>query len=480
MKSKIAVRLSLYFSAALIVLSLIIGVLFMVMFRSYTLDAHKKDMAARAESIAAALSDYMSAGAPDSAGGGAGKSAGGYGAYLRFIDDIAGTPVWLVDENLNLLTTNTLAGGGHNISDLPEDAGLVVTDAFKGSTTFSEGFSSVMGTPTLTVGTPITAGGRIVGAVLMHTSVEGISESADRGMVILAVSMLAALLVTAAMSFFLASKLTTPLKKMTASTARLAAGDYTVKTEIARSDEIGGLAESIDSLSIKLLDARRATEKLDGLRRDFVANVSHELRTPIAVLRGSLEALCDGVVTEPAQVRNYYSQMLGEVISLQRLVNDLMELSRLQNADFTIEMSPLNLNDVVSDAVRSARQLAASKRVDIVIHAGAQPKAVLGDYSRLKQMFLIVLDNAVKFSPEGGEVSVTLENNTVTISDRGPGIPPEDRPYIFDRFYKTKSEDNKTGSGLGLAIARQIAGRHGIAVSISPERDEGAEFVFTF
>ena len=490
MRSKIAVRLSLYFSAALLVLSLIIGVLFIFLFKNYTLDAHKKDMASRAETIAAALSDYMGAGTLDAAGGGSGaggaggnaggKGMGGYGAYLKFIDDIAGTPVWLVDENLNLLTNNTVAGKSYNLSDLPEDAGQVVRRVFEGSTTFSEGFSSLFNAPTLTVGTPIMTGGRIVGAVLMHTSFEGISESANRGIVILAVSMTAALVVTAAMSFFLASKLTTPLKKMTSSTARLAAGDYSVKTEIQRTDEIGALAASIDILSGRLLEARQATEKLDSLRRDFVANVSHELRTPITVLRGSLEALCDEVVTDPGQVKNYYRQMLGEVLSLQRLVNDLMELSRLQNADFTIEMTELNLLDVLTDAVRSAGQLAAGKRIDIRLLAEPQTKAVLGDYSRLKQMFLIVLDNAVKFSPAGGEILVTLEKGTVRISDRGPGIPPEDRPHIFDRFYKTKSEDNKTGSGLGLAIAKQIAGRHRIELSVNPAATGGAEFRFDF
>jgi signal transduction histidine kinase len=282
------------------------------------------------------------------------------------------------------------------------------------------------------------------------------------------------------MSFFLAEKFTTPLKKMQSSTALLAAGDYTVKTHIQRRDEIGALAVSIDILSDKLLDARRATENLDRLRRDFIANVSHELRTPVTVLRGSLEALRDGVVTQPAQVENYYRQMLGETLSLQRLVNDLMELARLQNTDFKIDMTALNVYDVLTDALRSARQLAESKHIDIRLEADAQTLAVTGDYGRLKQMFLVILDNAVKFSPENSEIQVTLEKNSVSIRDRGPGIPPEAQPYIFDRFYKTKSADNKTGSGLGLAIAKQIAERHGIDLTLNAQYENGAEFLFVF
>ena len=486
MKNKLAVRLSLYFSAVLLALSLIVGALFFFLFRSYTLEAHKKDMAARAESIAAGLSGYMSTGGvgPMAGGNGAGKGMGGYGAYLKFIDDIAGMPVWIVDENLALLS-GSMPGdaaqhGNFNVADLPADAGRVVKDVFAGKTTFSEGFSGLLNAPTLTAGTPITVSGRIVGAVLLHAPVDGVSESVNQGLLLLTVSIAAALVLTVAMSFFLAAKFTTPLKKMQSSTALLAAGDYTVKTHIQRRDEIGALAVSIDILSDKLLDARRATENLDRLRRDFIANVSHELRTPVTVLRGSLEALRDGVVTQPAQVENYYRQMLGETLSLQRLVNDLMELARLQNTDFKIDMTALNVYDVLTDALRSARQLAESKHIDIQLDADAQTLAVTGDYGRLKQMFLVILDNAVKFSPENSQIQVTLEKNSVSIRDRGPGIPPEAQPYVFDRFYKTKSAENTTGSGLGLAIAKQIAERHGIALNLNKQYKDGAEFLFVF
>ena len=485
MKSKLAVRLSLYFSAALLALALLVGVIFFLLFRNYTLQAHKKVMAARAESIASALSGYLSPGGAGHVGGvsGAGKGGtGGYGAYLKFIDDIAGTPVWIVDENLQLLSGSLPGDAAQhndiNVSSLPADAGRVVKEVFEGKTTFSEGFSGYLNTPTLTAGTPIVVNGRIVGAVLLHAPVEGISDSVNQGLVLLTVSLAAALVITVAMSFFLAAKFTTPLRKMKSSTALLASGEYSVKTHIERRDEIGELAASIDILSEKLLEARKATERLDSLRRDFVANVSHELRTPVTVLRGSLEALCDGVVTDAGQVDTYHRQMLSETLSLQRLVNDLMELSRLQNAEFKIEMTELNLHDVLTDAARSAGQLASRKQIGILLEADTQVIRITGDYSRLKQMFLIILDNAVKFSPENSEVLISLNNAAVRIRDRGPGIPPEDLPHIFDRFYKTKSEDNKTGSGLGLAIAKQIAERHGMTLQVNLPETGGAEFVF--
>jgi signal transduction histidine kinase len=260
----------------------------------------------------------------------------------------------------------------------------------------------------------------------------------------------------------------------------LAEGNYSAKTGVQQNDEIGELAGAIDMLSERLLDARRESDRLDQMRRDFVANISHELKTPVTVIRGSLEALCDEVVTEPSQVKSYLAQMLGESLHLQRLINDLLDLGKVQNPDFRMEMQEIDLRDVLCDAVRSASQLAREKNVTIRQSCDGPAPRLIGDYGRLRQMFLIILDNAVKFSPAGEEVTVTLEGNAVTVRDRGSGIAEEDLPHIFDRFYKTRSEENKSGSGLGLAIARQIADRHHIGLSAESRPHEGAAFRFAF
>jgi signal transduction histidine kinase len=278
----------------------------------------------------------------------------------------------------------------------------------------------------------------------------------------------------------LAYSFTRPLNKMKKTAVLLASGDYSAKTDIEQKDEIGELAEALDIMSLRLFEARQESEKLEKLRREFVANISHELKTPVTVLRGSLEALCDDVVTEPLQVKSYHEQMLVETLHLQRLINDLLDLSRLQNTDFKIESSDISLCEVMSDALRSAESLAAKKGIKILKAPSEQVCAIKGDYGRLRQMLLIVLDNAVKFSPEGSEISVSLGGNILSISDRGIGIPESELPFIFDRFYKTKSEDNKSGSGLGLAIAKQIAERHGIAITAESRDGEGTTFKFVF
>ncbi|MGE4352923.1 MAG: ATP-binding protein [Oscillospiraceae bacterium] len=479
MKSKIARKLIFYFAAALVLLSILIGVIFISLFRAQTVEDNKNDLEARANSIAGAISEYM--GSTGSSGMGMnGSGKGGYGAYLRFIDDIAMSDVWIVDEDLNLIAVNPMSGESYNYSDLPEDADQVVKEVFGGNTTFSEGFSGLLQAPTLTIGTPIEIDGQIVGAVLLHSPVEGIYDATMQGVGILAVSTLAALILAVILSVFLALTFTKPLNKMTSSALLLAEGDYTVKTNVRQRDEIGELAHAIDTLSDRLMAAKQESEKLDKLRRDFVANISHELKTPVTVIRGSLEALCDEVVTEPEQVKNYHRQMLNESLALQRLVNDLLDLSKLQNTDFKIDRQELNLCDILRDAVRSAGHLAREKNIEVQESFDTPYHAVTGDYGRLRQMFLTVLDNAIKFSSPGSIVQVVLKDKCVAIRDHGKGIANEDLPHIFDRFYKVKSEENKKGSGLGLAIAKQIAERHGIEVSVTSKPGEGTEFCFKF
>ena len=221
------------------------------------------------------------------------------------------------------------------------------------------------------------------------------------------------------------------------------------------------------------------SEKLEKMRQDFVANISHELRTPVTVIRGSLEALCDGIVTDSDKVTEYHRQLLGESIYMQRLVNDLLDLSRLQNPDFSINITEFNLYDCVSDAVRSGRRIATEKGINIEFNYDNCIYIVNGDYDRVRQMLLIIIDNAVKFTDNNeNSVVVDMKEGCISITNTGVGIKSEELPMVFERFYKSRSEKNKNGTGLGLAIAKQIASRHSVGISVSSV--EGGETTFKF
>lgn len=479
MKYKITKRLVGYFSAVILLFSVIAGILFQALFTRHTASLHKQELKERAFSIAGTLSQFQQTGNPGRGHG----IGGGYGAYLRFVDEIAMSSVWLVDKDANSIET------GHkwdSFSDdeLPEGAEEMVQQLFKGGAGCIQNSSLMPGSNSVTTGVPVKDGdGNIFAVLLLHSSIRGMEQAQHDGIFILLFCILAALVFAAALSILLARRFIKPLKVMHNVTCQLINGNYQAKTNIMQNDETGTLARNIDELSARLSEAESERKELDQMRQDFISNISHELRTPVTVIKGSLEVLDEGLLTGQEEMKEYFHQMLSDVSQLQRLVNDLLELSRLQNTSFKIEKTKTNLTDVLFEAVRSMRQAALSKNITINSNEGF-PFPFYGDYGRLRQMFMVVLDNAIKFSEQGQAVDVSIkecqDGCEVIISDCGKGIPEEYLPYIFDRFYKDQSGQNRTGSGLGLSIAKQIAQRHGIEITCKSREGEGTSFLFRF
>lgn len=475
MKNKIALKLLAFFGAALVLFALVSSLLFSTLFTRAVLDNKKRDMLRSARSLAAMLEGSLT-----NSGGmhGLGGPGGRFGSMVSLLTQTQDS-IWVLNDQLEFLSAGRMMGKTLTYESLPPDAERLVREVYEGGSPFSEGFSELMGYPSLTVGVPLLEGGQVVGALLMHDAVSGLDEAAAQGQTILFVSGGVALLLAVALSAFLSFGFTRPIQQIEASAKRMAQGDYLSRTGVELNNEIGTLARSLDALGDELQSASLQKAREEQQRNDFLASVAHELRTPVAVLRGSLEALNDGLVKNEDQ-SEYHSQMLKETQSLQRLVNDLMELARLQNTDFPITKSPLTLQEVVNEALRAAQRLADSKGINLQREMASEPIGFSGDYARLRQMLLIVLDNAVKYSQKGTEISLALEANSITIMDQGPGIAKEDLPHLFDRFRSARAEPGREGSGLGLAIARQIALRHGMGIRITSEEGEGTKVEFTW
>lgn len=242
---------------------------------------------------------------------------------------------------------------------------------------------------------------------------------------------------------------------------------------IERQDEIGQLAGSLDILSHQLKLSSEEHERFQKMQQAFFSNISHELKTPVTVLCGSLEALAGGVVTDPDQVAAYHQEMYAESLALKRLVNDLLDLSRLQNAQFRLNLERVNLCDIISEVRRSGQNMAKEKELTVTTEVDTGVYFMQGDYLRLRQLLMIAMSNAIKFSPGGGQIEMRLSENILTISDNGCGISEEDQKHIFERFYKTLSEENTEGTGLGLPIAKEIAERHGIGLAVTSKEGQG-------
>ena len=368
--------------------------------------------------------------------------------------------------------------GTTTVNSLPQTYRDMFRKGFKGESAVREEFDKRINEMMVLATAPIyDKNGGVEGVLMLRVPVFGLRHAFREALEVFGGCLVLALLLALATAWFLSLKFTKPLNTMKDTAEKLAAGDYAARCYIQQNDEIGELAATLDSMAGRLEEADRETKKTEKIRKEFIANISHELRTPVTVVRGSLEALRDKVVTEPADVERYYDTMYDETLFLQRLINDLLDLSRLQNVDFPIEKEPLNFCEVVQGAVRSARQLAREKNITVTCETDTPIYKMTGDFGRLNQMLMIFLDNAVKFSPENSNVEVKLANRRLTITDHGPGIKPEDLLHVFDRFYKTRGENNKTGSGLGLAIAREIAERHIIALHMQSEYGKGATAV---
>ena len=406
---------------------------------------------------------------------------------MRMIEDIAMGEVWIVDAKTgNIVQGRNEKGQPFSYLKLPPNAEETIKKAISGETTTTENFNDYLNENSITVAVPIKNGETIEGVVLLHSPVKYMSSALKSGIYTLVFSILAALILAGISAVWLSISFTKPLNKIRNTTTELAKGNYEVTTQVNQNDEIGELAKSIDKLALQLDKSSKESERFEKMRQNFIANISHELRTPITVIRGSIEAICDGIIKDSEQLKDYNEQILSDSIHLQRLVNDLIDLTKLQNTDFSIDKITINLFEIINDAVRSMKQISTKKGVKINFsseNAIEEDRYLfVGDYQRIRQMIIIVLDNAIKFSNENQEVDILLkkENNKyeLKICDSGRGIDSKNIGEIFNRYHKSNTEENKNGMGLGLAIAKEIAMRHNIEIMV--ESEPYIKTVFTF
>ena len=605
-KKKIAFKLTAGFVVIVLISMMTIGLLFIQMFRQYTFESREQTMLARARSIAGVMAE-------NSQNNG---QIRGFAGSMRFLDTMAEAKVWITDSKGNPSSVSGMGlgngmglgkgngmgngqnfgfgqgmGQGHlyNSEPLPTEAENVIQEVLNGKESVSESFSSVYYEATLTVGVPIIdSDHRVIGSVLLHSPVTGITATVNKAVSILAISLLAALVLAIGMGIFYSLLFTRPLKAMNLTALEITRGNYSARTGVTRKDELGQLGNSLDLLAsklgytinqlfqekgklkdiiasisegivafdmtlkpisvnsalseimnrphpylnedvekdlnnleieaqlIKVMEEKKPSQllkdwlgkklmftfspivdnlgmvtgsvalvqdisestRLEQLRRDFVANVSHEFRTPLTVIRGSLEAMVDGTVENSEEIKRYHQRMLSETRGLERLVEDLLELSRLQSGKITIKKEKLHIPNLLEDAVKSLQTIAVKKGIKIEYLSEQDVPPFLGDYDRLRQLFVIFLDNAVKYSPENTKVSVAtnlLENNTLSIiiRDQGYGIAADELTHIWDRFYKIDKSRYGKGTGLGLAIAKHLIELHNAKVSVQSELEKG-------
>jgi two-component system, OmpR family, sensor histidine kinase BaeS len=282
---------------------------------------------------------------------------------------------------------------------------------------------------------------------------------------------LAVLAVTVLAAWFAAGRLVRPIRAVTTAAQRMGAGDRAVRVKRNGKGELGQLADAFNAMSERL-------EATESQRKDMVSDIAHELRTPLGNIRGWLEATQDGVAkVEPELI----SSLLEEAVVLQYLIDDLQDLALADAGKLRLHPEPIDVTDLV-DQVAAAHQ-ARAEEGGVILRAATRGRMELtADPARLRQALGNLVANAVRYTPRGGEVTVTArrqgESILLEVADTGVGIGPEELPHVFDRFWRAdKSRSRKTGgSGLGLAITRHLAEAHGGTASATSVPGKGSTF----
>ena len=274
---------------------------------------------------------------------------------------------------------------------------------------------------------------------------------------------------------FLLRTITRPISELNEGISRMSRGDLSARVNVRGKNEFAGLAQAFNSMSERL-------EQLDKSRNQFVSNASHELKTPLSTMKILIESLLYQDPIDPGMAKEFLGNVNDEIDRLNRIVSDLLTLVNMDSGAMRLKLEELDCSALVQNQVKRLAPLARENGIELECDAGG-PLKITGDALKLEQVFYNVIDNAIKYTPRGGEVRCSLSRSgrmaVIKIADTGEGIPAEDLPHIFDRFYRVdKARSRATGgTGLGLSIVKQIVLSHG--GSITPESTLGKGTTFT-
>jgi signal transduction histidine kinase len=365
-----------------------------------------------------------------------------------------------------------------------------------GAIGFRLGLGTRIPSLTLTMAIVYLVGAAVVGINVTYASVQMFLNK-EHDLPLLLILLLFAAIISLFFALFLSESIVSRLQKLLGMARRVGAGDLEVQLPVSSRDEIGQLYQEFNSMVTQLRTSRQEAVRLESARRELIAAVSHDLRTPLASIRAMIEAIDDGVVTDPETVTRYLRTIGHETRHLTALIDDLFELSQIDAGALKLRLGPASIEDLVSDALESMALQAQVKGVQLKGEIKDAPKQVKVDAPRMQRVLHNLIQNAIRHTPREGMVTLHVkaregtgrdgEGIEIVVADTGEGIPPADLPYVFDRFYRgerarTRERDGDSaspGAGLGLAIARGIIEAHGGSIRATSSQGKGSAFWIT-
>jgi len=325
---------------------------------------------------------------------------------------------------------------------------------------------------------PLMDQSRFNGGVYVLSSMEDFMQSVHQAHQFIFLSGVGAFFLALGITYIVSRKLSQPLIQMEYAARRIATGDLNVRVSVSSEDEMGSLAQAINDLAQEL-------QRYRDTRSEFFANISHELRTPITYLEGYTKVLSDELYDTEEEKRKYLDVIRQEAVRLKHLVQDLFELSKMEEGKFELYLEWIDLSEVIESSIEKVQLKAKEKGIRIQTYVPSNPPLVYGDGMRMEQIFFNLLDNAVRYT-EKGTVSVGMnivdEHIVVSILDTGMGIPNDELAYIFERFYRVEKSRSRQygGTGLGLAIVKMLVEIQGGTIGVTSEVGKGTRFQLGF
>lgn len=319
--------------------------------------------------------------------------------------------------------------------------------------------------------------GKVIGYVFMFQDTETVHSLIKRLNQHFVLAGVLTIGLTLAIIILLSKALTKPLIEMKDATFQISQGNYSITLPETGDNELGDLAKSIESLASEL-------SYLTKERNDFLASISHELRTPLTYIKGYTEIVLKRDLPAEEQ-KGYLSIILEETNRLTGLIKQLFDLAKMDQNSFIIEKSKVNLRDLLESIESKLAPAFKEKKMPLYISC-PEEAYIMADPVRMEQILINLLDNSMKYSREGGETRVIVANKKqqilIKITDQGNGIPEEDLPNIFNRFYRVDKSRTRTlgGTGLGLSIVKELVNKHDGSITVKSKLNEGTEFIMTF
>ena len=323
----------------------------------------------------------------------------------------------------------------------------------------------------------ITGDQAFIYAISLHAPMPIVQQARNTLLTTVLEAGIIATLISIVIGFFFSRRLAKPLQTINKAARAIADGDFSERIKVGARDEIGELAGTFNYMA-------RELENIETTRREFIANVSHELRTPITSIKGFVEGILDGTIPDESRER-YLTIVKDETERLNRLVNNLLDITRMESGDYRLNMIEFDIVETARRCVVGLAHLIEGKNITIAARFDREQILVEGDLDSIERVIYNLLHNAIKFSYPDSEIRLLIQDKRdaiyVSISDDGIGIAENDLTKIWERFYKSDKSrgQDKTGTGLGLSIIRSIIHEHKQKINVYSKIGEGTTFEFT-